>query len=265
MSAPDLGALRGRSVLITGAGRGLGRVFAEGFAGSGASVTLTGRDGAALAGVRDGIRARWPRARVLDVVADVTRAGDMRVAVERAVEAHGTVDVLVNNAGVPGPLGPLWEADPDDWWRAFTVNVQGVVHSCRAVIPVMTGARRVPGRIINLASEAGHHRWPYASAYSASKAAVIKLTENLAAELRPHAVPVFAYHPGLLDLGITHSHLARHPTGDPWEDRIGRWLTDRRAEGAFTSPERATAALLRLAAGEGDGLSGRYLTPETAP
>ncbi|MET8981193.1 SDR family oxidoreductase [Streptomyces sp. NPDC004539] len=258
-------ALHGRAVLITGAGRGFGRLLADAFADAGARLVLTGRDPAALHDAVIGIKERRPDAHVLAVPADVTRADDMRTAVERAVDAYGTVDVLVNNAGAAGPIGPLWEVDPDDWWHAFTVNVLGMAHACRAVVPVMTAARPVTGRIVNLASEAGRHRWPYASAYSVSKAAVIKLTENLAAELRPHNIPVFAYHPGLLDLGVTHRHLDRHPTGDPWEDRVGDWLLTQRAQGAFTAPDEAVAALLRLAAGQADPLSGHYLTASTTP
>ncbi|MFJ9628707.1 SDR family NAD(P)-dependent oxidoreductase [Streptomyces sp. NPDC101175] len=257
---PDAGALAGRTVLITGASRGLGRFFADVCAGAGARLVLTARSSRPLLDAADELRARDTE--VLAVPADVTDPRAMSRAVERAVAAYGAVDVLVNNAGVPGPLGPLWETDPDQWWHTLDTNVRGTVRACQAVLPGMLSGRG--GRIVNIVSEAGHHRWPHASAYSVSKAAVIKLTENLAAELRPHPVSVFAFHPGLLDLGITRSHLARHPTGDRWTDMVGDWLVDQRDSGRFAAPGDTARMLLRLASGEADRHSGRYLTPDTA-
>ena len=119
----------------------------------------------------------------------------------REIEAKlGPVDLLVNNAGVGGPFANLWEADPDSWWQTFEVNVRGAFLCSRAVLPEMV--RRGEVEIINLASNAGVFRWPTASSYSASKAALIKLTENLAFELKRHRVSVFAFHPGLADGGM---------------------------------------------------------------
>ncbi|WP_431045351.1 SDR family NAD(P)-dependent oxidoreductase [Streptomyces sp. P1-3] len=248
--------LAGRTVLLTGAGGGLGRAFAACLADAGANLVLTGRDPGKLNETAAELETRQVRA--LAVPADVTDPDALPRVVERAMTAFGTIDVLVNNAGVPGPHGALWDTDPAEWWEAMEVNLHGTIRACRAVLPVMTARRS--GRVINIVSAAGRHRWPHASAYSVSKAAVIKLTENLAPELRPHGVAVFSYHPGLLDLGFTRDHLDRHPSGNPWTDRIGEWLQKQRAEGRFTSPRRATETLLRLAEGQADELSGSYLT-----
>ena len=98
----------------------------------------------------------------------------------------GPVDLLVNNAGILGPAGPLWELELDEWWTTMDVNVRGLVLATQLVLPDMVAAGR--GRIINITSQAGVHRWPLASAYSVSKAAVVKLTENLALETRRHGV-----------------------------------------------------------------------------
>ena len=221
---------------------------------------LTGRDAEVLSSVVKELGARGVRA--LAAPADLTDPPTLAEAVADAEGVFGPIDVLVNNAGVAGPTGPLWETDEDEWWRTFEVNVRGTAYACRAVLPGMT-ARRF-GRVINIVSEAGRRRWPHASAYSVSKAAVIKLTENLAGEVRAHGVRVFSYHPGLLDLGITGDHLRRHPTGDPWEDLVGDWLLAQRTAGRFTEPERAAGQLVRIAAGEADELSGGYLTPDCA-
>ncbi|WP_240554419.1 SDR family oxidoreductase, partial [Streptomyces niveiscabiei] len=99
-------------------------------------------------------------------------------------------------AGVPGPAGPVWESDPAEWQHAMDVNLGGTLAACRAVVPGMIERGR--GRIVTVSSHAGHTRWPYVSAYSVSKAAVNKLTENLAIELLPHDIAAFSYHPGLL-------------------------------------------------------------------
>ncbi|MGW7514384.1 SDR family NAD(P)-dependent oxidoreductase [Streptomyces sp. NPDC054796] len=256
---PPVGPLNGRTVLITGAGRGLGRFLADTFADAGARLVLTGRDPATLAEAEAALEARGTP--VLTVPADLTDPTAMPKTVECAKDAFGTLDVLVNNAGVPGPHGPLWEVDPEEWRHTMDVNVVGTARACGAALPVLTSGNG--GRVVNIASEAGRHRWPHASAYSVSKAAVIKLTENLAAELRPHGVPVFSFDPGLLDLGLIRDHLDRHPTGDPWTDRIGEWILTQRDEGRFTPPEHAAHTLLRLAEGDADHLSGHYITPDT--
>jgi NAD(P)-dependent dehydrogenase (short-subunit alcohol dehydrogenase family) len=104
-------------------------------------------------------------------------------AVAGAVDALGrqlgSADLLVNNAGVSGPFGDAWEVDAGEWWRAVEINLRGAYLCSRAVLPAM--AARGAGRIVNITSQAGVYRWPQVSAYSVSKAAVIKFTENLAA------------------------------------------------------------------------------------
>jgi NAD(P)-dependent dehydrogenase (short-subunit alcohol dehydrogenase family) len=94
---------------------------------------------------------------------------------------YGGIGVLVNNAALHGPSGEAWNTDPDDWQNTFDVNVAGVLGMCRAVIPGM--CTRGHGRIVNIVSNAGKHRWPHMSAYSVSKAAVIKLTDQAARNL----------------------------------------------------------------------------------
>ncbi|MET7458133.1 SDR family oxidoreductase [Streptomyces sp. NPDC005574] len=251
--------LEGRTVLVTGGGRGLGRLFAATLAEAGAQLVLTGRDPEALEETAELLQGR--NTRVLALRADVTDPAAMPKVVEKAVDSFGTIDVLVNNAGVTGPVGPFWELDRDEWQDTVDVNLMGTVRTCHAVIPVMT-ARRT-GRVINITSEAGRYRWPHVSAYSVSKAAVNKLTENLARELGPHGVTMLSYHPGLLELGITKDGMDTYPTGDVWRDRSVEWFIAQRREGRFTDPEHSARTLLRLAAGEADHLSGQYLTPDS--
>jgi hypothetical protein len=166
--------------------------------------------------------------------------------------------VLINNAGVTGPVAPLWEADPAEWWRTLEVNLGGVYALTRIVLPDMIAAGH--GRILNITSNAGTYRWPLVSAYATSKAALVKLTENLAAETRRHGVSVLSVDPGLLPIGFTEPRLTSAPAPGTPEAQIAGWVRDRLATGHGADPGRAAQLILRLAAGHGDRLSGRHLT-----
>jgi NAD(P)-dependent dehydrogenase (short-subunit alcohol dehydrogenase family) len=190
-------------------------------------------------------------------VADVTDPQQLATAVAEVRRLVGPVDLLVNNAGVLGPIGPLWELDTDAWWRAMEVNVRGLVQTTQLVLPEMIERRR--GRIINVTSQAGVHRWPLVSAYSVSKAAVVKLTENLARETARHGVSVFSVHPGLLPIGMSETVNALVPTS-VHEARVRRWALDELAQGRGADPEQAVELILRLANGDADTLSGRHLS-----
>ncbi|MCX2954721.1 type I polyketide synthase [Lentzea sp. NEAU-D7] len=248
-------SLAGTTVLLTGATGGLGQLFARELADAGANLVLTGRDQAALDELADAIGGP-----ALALVADVTDGTALTRAVERAEQEFGAVDVLINNAGVGGPAGPLWEVDEDHWWQAMEVNVRGTARACRAVLPGMVERGR--GRVINIVSSAGKHRWPHVSGYSVSKAAAIKLGENLAPELAGTGVSVLSYHPGLVDLGLTRRQLEAGQTGDRHLDGVGAWMADQRDSGRFTEPEVSSEMLVKLVSGEADALSGSYLTPE---
>ncbi|MFE5565693.1 SDR family NAD(P)-dependent oxidoreductase [Amycolatopsis japonica] len=251
--------MRDTTVLITGGAKGLGRLFSEALARSGARVFITGRDQAAL---DEAVETLGASGLVIDAVqADVVDLAAMRDVVARIVATGGGLDVLINNAVESGPIGPTSIVDFDAWWHAQLVNLGGPLIAAQAALAVMNPVGR--GRIINLVSPAGLHRWPYATAYSVSKAALVKLTENLAAELRDTDIAVLGYNPGLVDAGLTRAgmELAAH-SDDPWLMRIGRWAAKARDEGGFTSVDVAVGTLVRLARGDADSLSGRVVNAE---
>jgi 5-hydroxydodecatetraenal polyketide synthase CpkA len=165
--------------------------------------------------------------------------------------------VLVNNAGVLGPVGPLWENDLDAWWSTMDVNLRGLILTTQLVLPEMIERRR--GRILNITSQAGAYRWPLVSAYSVSKAAVVKLSENLAHETSRFGISVFSVHPGLLPIGMTTSVVGLEPA-TPHIARVQRWADHEMTIGRGAEPDDAVALILRLAAGEADELSGRHLS-----
>jgi len=248
--------LRGSVALVTGGGRGLGRVIALALAEAGAAVGLLGRSADDLA----------ETVRLVESAGGIAAAacadlGDEQATAEAVGELRrrlGAVDVLVNNAGVCGPIGPLWEVPPDEWWRTIEINLGGVFACTRLVLPEMLARRR--GRIVNLTSHAGVFRWPGVSAYAVAKSAVVKLTENLAAEVRREGVSVFSFHPGVQPIGLTEAALAADAPPDSPERRVADWLRRELAEGRGAQPERAAQLVVALAAGRGDSLSGRHLS-----
>lgn len=246
--------LRGTVAIVTGGGRGIGRVLAAGLAGSGASVGLIARTADQLADSRRIIGEQS----VATAVADVTDERQLRRAIRELTERLGPADLLVNNAGVDGPSGAAWEADPDRWWRAIEVNLRGVFLGCRIVLPDMIA--RGGGRIVNVTSEAGAYRWPLMSAYSVSKAAAIKFTENLAVECKSTGVSVFSVHPGLTPIGFSEQPRYLHPEPGTAEAQVAAWVRGQIADGNVADPSMGSDLLLRLASGEADQLSGCHIS-----
>jgi NAD(P)-dependent dehydrogenase (short-subunit alcohol dehydrogenase family) len=247
--------LNGSVALVTGAGRGIGQRLACSLAAAGAAVGLVARSDDELTRTRKLIEGTGGIAATAR--ADVTDAAGLEAAIDDLRRQLGRFDLLVNNAGVLGPIGPLWEVDADAWWTTMDVNVRGIVLCTKHVLPDMITAGR--GRIINVTSQAGVHRWPLVSAYSVSKAAVVKLTENLALEISRHGISVFSVHPGLLPIGMAETFAAYEPTTSH-ERQVRNWAFTELAEGRGAEPTEAIELLLRLAAGDGDRLSGRHLS-----
>ena len=182
--------LAGRTAVVTGAGNGLGRAMAAHLHAAGARVVLTGRDRDKLAATAVALDLLPERHRVATVdVADPDSVAEL--ANELADE---DVSVLVNNAGVPGPVSDLVDVEPADWDDVFAVNVRGVYLMCRAFLPGMLERRA--GDIINVASVSGKRPLARRTPYCASKMAVIGLSATLAFEEGPHGIRVNTLSPG---------------------------------------------------------------------
>ena len=216
--------------LVTGGGRGIGADIARELAGAGWHVTVTGRTAGQVEEVAAEIGGTA-------VVGDVSKRED----VERMIAAAEPIDLLVANAGIAG-WEDSWETDPDDWWHVLEVNVLGVYLTCRLALPTMI--ERGGGRIVITGSGAAYLPGSSSAAYSASKAAVCRFGEVLAAQVEPRGVKVFVISPGLVK-----SELTKHFSDDlPW-----------------TPPELAPQLVLELASGRFDALAGRYLHAEHDP
>ena len=154
----------------------------------------------------------------------------------------GPVNLLVNNAATGGPFGPFWESNPEDWWRCQEVNLRGPMLCCRELLGGMIA--RQAGRIINFVSGAGCRAYPD-MAYVASKTAPIRLSEQLALELKPHGVSVFPIMPGLVRTAMSEEACEHLPFVQKLFD-----------EGREVTPETVARLILTLASGAADALSG---------
>jgi 2-deoxy-D-gluconate 3-dehydrogenase len=184
--------LTGRTALVTGASRGIGRALALGLAEAGADVAVSARDADALAQVAKEVEALGRKAVVLP--ADVTDADACHTLVADAISGLGHLDVLVNNAGGSSYMGPFTELRFSGWEKTMRLNVDSLVHLCQAAGRHMVD--RGSGSIVNVASTAGLGATPLLAAYGASKAAVISLTKSLAHEWGSAGVRVNALCPG---------------------------------------------------------------------
>lgn len=221
--------------LVTGGGRGIGAAIARALASSGMRVAVVSRSAGEIGAVAADVNG-------LPVVADVADEVQVNEAVTRVEAELGPISLLVCNAGIGGEEQATWEALPASWWRVFEVNVLGVFLCCRAVIPRMIA--RGGGRIVATGSAVSYlpvrsrHELRLGSAYPATKAALGRLMELLAAEAAPHDIHVFLISPGLIRTGLTTGF----PDDAPW-----------------TPLELTSRLVCVLASGRADALAGRYL------
>ena len=244
--------LVGKSAVVTGASRGIGKAIVEALAAAGAQVALLARSERALHAVADGINAEGGRALVIP--ADVVEEGSVSAAFSSIYSAWDSVDILVNNAGVQGPIGPLHAADGEQWWKSVEVNLKGCFLCSQQVLPHMMVQRG--GKIINLSGGGAVSPRPFFSAYSASKAAIVRLTETLAAEVRDHRIDVNAIAPGAVNTEMLKERLSAGERAGRAETEADRKLL----ENGGTDPQRPAGLAVYLASARSDGLSGRLLS-----
>ena len=253
--------LDGLHAIITGGSQGLGRAIAETFLREGASVMLCARDAALLEKTREELAAlAQPGRRVLAQACDVSSEAQVASLVATAIEQFGSLQVLVNNAGVYGPLGPTESVPLEDWKRAIEINLYGVLLPCRAVIPHFKAAGR--GKIIIISGGGATNPLPNISSYAASKAAVVRLMETLSEELKASRIDVNAVAPGALKTRMMQEVLAAGPekVGAEFFAKNVKW-----AETGATPPALAAGLCAYLASAESDGVTGRLISAQWDP
>ncbi len=195
--------LANRIAVVTGGAQGIGRAVTERFLASGGKVAIWDHDKALADKTAAALGAS-----AFAVACDVTDAKSVASARDTTLKTFNRIDILVNNAGITGPNGPVWELKLADWQRVFAVNVEGPFNCCQALVPGMIAQNY--GRIVNIASVAGKEGNPNASAYSASKAAVIGLTKSLGKELAGYDISVNAIAPAAAKTAIFDQMSQQH-------------------------------------------------------
>jgi NAD(P)-dependent dehydrogenase (short-subunit alcohol dehydrogenase family) len=246
--------LAGRVALITGSGQGLGAAVASHFLAQGAAVSLCARSRSDLAAQHARLSARYPQDRIHIKAADVASKAEVDALFDATLAAFGRLDILVNNAGVYGPMGPIDSLDWDEWVDALRINLVGTAYCARRAIAIFK-ARRY-GKIINMSGGGATKPLPGLSAYAAAKAAVVRLTETLALEVKDWGIDVNAVAPGALATRLTDQLVGAGP------ERVGAALHAQmlkvQADGG--TPLRHGAELCGyLASTQSDGLTGRLI------
>lgn len=249
------GELSGQVAIVTGGGRGFGQAIALRFAAEGALVAVTSRTTSELDETVRQIEASGGQA--LAITGDVTRREDVARVVTETNEKFGQITVLINNAGVPDPFGPIGVVDPDKWWASQEVHIRAPVLFISAVLPAMIEQRT--GRVINISATGGKRIAPNLSAYCVGKAAQIRLTELLAAETEQHGISVFAIDPGLAMTAMAEATMASADAQRWLPDMVERLRARKNDPDANADLVRCGQRCVDLASGKYDALSGQYM------
>jgi NAD(P)-dependent dehydrogenase (short-subunit alcohol dehydrogenase family) len=253
--------LTGRSAIVTGASVGLGYEIARAFVAEGANVVICARSAESLQGAFSSLSALAAPGQLIRMHGcDVSSEAQVNALVAFAIEQLGSVQIVVNNACVQGPIGPTEDIALDDWRHTFEINLYGVLFSCRALVPHFRSQGY--GKIVNLSGGGAASPRPFFSAYATSKAAVVRLTENLAEELRGQHIDVNAVAPGALNTQMLEQTLAAGP------ELVGQGQfqqAEKQKVGGGSSLEKAAALCVYLASADSDGVSGRLISAPWDP
>jgi NAD(P)-dependent dehydrogenase (short-subunit alcohol dehydrogenase family) len=247
--------LSGRTCVVTGASGGFGGRLAVKFWKEGASLLVTGRKAQALKELADSLpRPLCPGQKVFTFPADLSTATAALEIISAAREHFDSLTVLVNNAAVQGPIGPLWENSREEWERAIRVDLLAPVQLSAQVVPWMLSEGY--GKIINISGGGAASHRAYFSAYACAKAALVRLTETLAEETKANHIDVNALAPGVLNTNMTRQVIAAGPASaglSEYEKLRGQKDTE-------LTFNRAVDLATFLASSDSDGITGRLIS-----
>jgi 2-hydroxycyclohexanecarboxyl-CoA dehydrogenase len=243
--------LTGKTALVTGAGRGIGRAIALALATQGAQVGVLDIDGGAAGKVRDEVQALGSQARAL--TADLTRRTQVERAITDTLGHFGQIDILVNNAGWDR-MQLFVESDEDTWDRIIAINFKGLLYTCRSVLPHMIERRQ--GRVINIASDAGRAGSSGEAVYAGTKGAVIAFSKTIAREVARYAITVNVVCPGLTDTPLLQGMRSESARNEKVLDAVTRAIP----LGRVGKPEDVAAAVAYFAGPEAEYVTGQTLS-----
>src|SRR5947208_12294189 len=240
-----MGRLDDKIAIVTGGGQGIGQAIAQKLAAEGATVVVTDVDEASATTTADELPG------AVAIRADVTDRQGVQAMAERVAGQFGRIDVLVNNAGWD-KASPFVDSDPADWDRAIAINLYGVLHTCKAVLPVM--AAHGSGAVVNLGSDAGRVGSSGEAVYSAAKGGVIAFTKTIAREVARHRINVNCVCPGPSDTPLFQNEFARV------SPKLAASLTRVIPWGRLGTPEDVAPAVVFLASDEAGFITGQTLS-----
>ncbi|MBI2082701.1 MAG: SDR family oxidoreductase [Deltaproteobacteria bacterium] len=247
--------LKEKVAVITGGNRGIGFAIANKLAAEGCSLALIARSQNELEASADEIKKSW-KASVMTLPIDISNEQQVQKAISSTREAFGKIDILINGAGMIGPIGPLSEIKSDEWQRTLDTNLNGTFYCIKAVLPEML--KRRFGRILNFSGGGALLPNPFIDAYSVSKAAIVRLTENLSLELKQTGVTVCAISPGAINTKMFEETLAGGKNKLPKE--IWDLLEARKKTGGDSIEAAASLALFLVSGSNAEVVNGRVIS-----
>ncbi len=244
--------LKDKVAIITGGSGGIGKGIASGFAREGSHLVLSARNPLDLEVAKREVQGYGSRVEIFP--ADVSKEKGVKELVDFTLERFGTIDILVNCAGIYGPIGFVIDIDTDGWTEAININLCGTFICIKAVLPTMIKNRK--GKIINLSGGGAASPLPRFSAYGISKAAVVRLTETLAKEVEGYNIDINAIAPGAVNTRLLDQVLKAGEAAG--EEFLAKSIKQKQEGGV--PPEKVAELAIFLASSESDGLSGRLIS-----
>lgn len=250
----SLQSLSGRTAIITGASRGLGKAISRAYLDAGADVMLCARGERVLREAAEELTA-LNAGKVAWITADVSRDADVQMVVEGTLQKFGHFEILVNNAGVYGPKGSIDDVPWDEWMDSLLINIGGSVNFSRRVLPHFKQQRY--GKIIQLSGGGATNPLPQISAYATSKAAIVRFAETLALEVRDYKIDVNSIAPGALNTRLLDEVLAAGP------DKVGADFfarAERQHAQGGTPLDVPSRLAVFLGSSQSDGITGKLIS-----
>lgn len=243
--------LSNRVAIITGGSRGIGKAVTKAFLREGAKVVIAART---KIEIDTTIKELKKEGTIIGFPTDVSNREDVQKLIEQTLIKYGSIDILVNAAGIQDPIGPLTEVDIQEWINNIQINLIGTVICCKTILPIMIAKKR--GKIINFSGGGATSPRPYFSAYACSKTAIVRFTETLAIEVKDYAIDVNAIAPGAIPTTMLEEIIrARNKAGEKeFSDAVEC------VQKGGTSPELAAELAVFLASEYSNGLSGRLIS-----
>lgn len=238
------------NIIITGASEGLGFEIAKKFVSEGHNVAICARNGNKLIEAFKELQKR--NNEIMDCTADVSKKSDVEWFIKNCIEEYKKIDVLINNAGIYGPKGKIEDTGSKDWEQCIKTNLLGPYYTMKYIIPHMKQNKY--GKIINIAGGGATKPLPFISAYAASKAGLVRLTESIAEEVKDYNIDVNCVSPGLLETKMYHEAINAGP------EIVGKKFFDEIVKKEKTPLSVGAELCYWLASKESDGITGRLIS-----